>query len=417
MGPPGKSGRLREAIKGNVLALGLVSFFTDVSSEMIYPLLPVFMTGLVSASAAAIYVGLMDGVAESASSLLKIFSGGLSDRMGKRKPLITAGYLVSAISRPLMALAAAGWQVIALRFMDRLGKGTRTSARDALIAECTKEDCRGVAFSFHRMMDHAGAVTGPIAAAAVLYAFLGYGLWRGRSSAASAEEMEAMRILFALALIPGAAAMAAIFLMVKETGGEEAPDDDSLEVLEASSAKPSRRFYHYLLAVTVFTLGNSSDLFLVFLGRTRFDLGLGQTLFLWLGLHVSKIIFSLPGGRLADDRGRKTAILAGWSIYAAVYAGLAFSSSLFSFLVLVFIYGAYYGMTEGAERAFVADLVPRKQLGKAYGLYHGAVGIAALPASLVFGLFWASLGPTAAFSIGAALALAAFIILAALRRA
>jgi len=409
-----KTRPLRETISGNVLMLGLVSFFTDLSSEMIYPLLPVFLTGLVSAQAAAVYIGLMDGIAESVSSLLKIYSGGLSDRLGKRKAIAAAGYGISTVSRPLMGLALAGWHVIALRFFDRVGKGVRTSARDALIGDCTEESERGVAFSFHRMMDHAGAVGGPLMAAAVLYAVLGYGLWEFRPEAVAPEEMHALRVLFAASLVPGLLAMSAILFRVKDVRPSNGGGDELLPSGKENAGRLPMRFYHYLAAVTVFTLGNSSDLFLVFYARTRFELGLGQTLALWAGLHVSKIIFSLPGGALSDRYGRKAVILSGWVVYFAVYAGMAFVSNLAVFSGLIFLYGVYYGLTEGAERAFVADFVPCEQRGKAYGLFHGAVGLAALPASLVFGVFWMKLGPVVAFSIGAALAAAASMILAAM---
>lgn len=408
--------RLRElwtaGISGNVIMMGLVSFFTDVSSEMIYPLLPVFLTGLVSVPAAAVYIGLMDGLSESVSSLLKIYSGRLSDSTGKRKPIAVLGYGISTIARPLMALAGAGWHVIALRFMDRVGKGIRTSARDALI--CDSADCRvrGLAFSFHRAMDHAGAVAGPLGACVFLYALLGQGQWHSVSSAASPREMMSLRWLFGIALIPGIAAMAVLLGKVREIYQREAvTGPDPSACADTKHFPLPKQFYLYLGAVTVFTLGNSSDLFLVFFARTRFHLGFGAVIGLWITLHIFKIVFSLPGGMLSDRYGRRSTIALGWMVYIAVYLGMAVVSSRWCFWGLIGLYGMYYGLTEGAERALVADTVSRMHRGRAYGLYHGAVGLAALPASLLFGVFWAILGPRVAFLTGAGLAAAAVAML------
>ena len=192
----------RNVLRGNILAMGLVSLFTDMSSEMIFPLLPIFFTGLVPVGTAALYVGLMEGIAESTASLLKIISGHISDKLGKRKALVATGYGLSTIGRPLMAVAAAGWHVIALRFLDRVGKGIRTAPRDALIGDSVDAKYRGLGFGFHRAMDHAGAIAGSIIAVAILYAQLGYGVWSGSTASATAEEMHALRVLFSLALIP-----------------------------------------------------------------------------------------------------------------------------------------------------------------------------------------------------------------------
>jgi len=407
---------VRRALAGNVFFLGLVSFFTDLSSEMIYPLLPVFFSGLVSPAAAVICIGLMDGLAESTSSLLKIYSGRLSDSLGRRKPLALAGYGISSLARPLVCLAAAGWHVIALRFLDRVGKGIRTSPRDALISDSVGEDVRGVAFSFHRMMDHAGAVLGPLVAAAFLYPLLGsLLLWQRGGGATSAREMSALRWLFALALLPGIAAMIVLWRWVRERPLPRGQDDRNPAGDRAAEAAPRlpRRFFLFLAAVTLFTLGNSSDLFLIFLAQSRFGLGIGYVLALWVTLHLSKMIFSLPGGRLSDRVGRRTAIIGGWLIYVSVYLAMPFAANLRTIWTLLIVYGAYYGMTEGAERALIADCVPSAQRGKAYGIYHGAVGLAALPASFMFGLFWAAIGYRTAFFIGASLAAAAVALLVA----
>ncbi len=413
----------RAALRGNVLALGIVSFFTDASSEMIYPLLPVFFTGLVPIGSAALYLGLMEGIAESTSSLFKILAGAWSDRLGKRKVLAVLGYGISTACRPAMALATTGWHPVLLRFGDRVGKGVRTAPRDALISDSVPSEMRALAFSFHRAMDHCGAVVGPLLAVGILYLFLGYGLWRGSSAVATPAEMAALRWIFALALVPGLAAMAFLLTGVRDkasdAGASSGPRPAAGESRERRAPLP-RRFYTYLGTVTLFTLGNSSDLFLVLYGKTAFGLGLLAVIALWVVLHLSKIAFSLPGGLLADRLGRRVAIVAGWCVYVGVYLGMATAPSQGLFWVLIVIYGAYYGLTEGAEKALVADFVPSAWRGRAFGLYHGAVGLAALPASLLFGVFWKTLGPRGAFTIGAALAAAAtallFVLLSSTRR-
>jgi len=401
----------RGAIRGNVLMMGLVSLFTDFSSEMMYPLLPVFFSGLVPVGYVAVYVGLMEGVAEATASLLKLFSGRISDALGKRKALAVLGYGISSVVRPLMAVCAAGWHVVGLRFLDRVGKGIRTSPRDALISDSVGKEYRGLAFSFHRAMDHTGAILGPIVAVGILYAFLGYGLWKGTTERATADEMAALRWLFAIALIPGIAAMSALVGKVKEVAPKRAAAGGP-----AGSAwrRLPGRFYAFVGVVTLFALGNSSDLFLVFYGRTRFGFGLLQLIGLWVALHASKMVFSLPGGILSDRLGRRPVIVTGWVVYALVYLGMAFVDQQWQFWALIVVYGFYYGMTEGAEKALVADFIPSEYRGTAYGIYHGAIGIAALPASLLFGVLWETkaVGPAGAFGIGAGLAgLAAVLML------
>ncbi len=405
-------GRWRRAIQGNVFALGVVSLLTDISSEMIYPLLPIFFTGLVSPAAAAIYIGLMDGIAESTSSILKIYSGRLSDKIGSRKPLALAGYAVSTVARPLMGIASAGWNVVVLRFFDRIGKGVRTSPRDALISESIDNDVRGIAFSFHRLMDHVGAVGGPIIAAVFLYLVLGHHLfWSTESGIANPEEMHALRWLFGIALIPGIAATFVLWRWAHDVPQKTTPPATSGDVSSIEKQPLPRRFHIFLVAIVLFTLGNSSDLFLIFYAQTQYGLGLGWVIALWVMLHISKIIFSLPGGRFSDWAGRRPAIIIGWIIYVAVYVAMPFASQFLVTCLLLVVYGAYYGMTEGAERALVADFVPSPVRGKAYGLYHGAIGLAALPASFVFGVLWAEIGPMTAFLIGASCAAAALIVL------
>jgi MFS family permease len=403
----------KQIFQGNVFAFGLVSFLTDLSTEMIYPLLPVFFSGLVPPAAVAVYIGLMEGLAESTASLLKFYAGRLSDRFNRRKPLALVGYAISSAVRPFTAIAAAGWQVVAFRLFDRIGKGIRTAPRDALLSESVTTDVRGRAFSFHRLMDHAGAVTGPLVAIAFLYLMLGHGiLWHHGNSAAGPREMAALRWLFALAALPGLAATISLWRLVQEKPRPVRTQDAPKAGLSPRKSGLSPRFFFFLLAVVLFTLGNSSDLFLIFYAQTRFGLGLGWVINLWVLLHLSKVLFSLPGGWLADRLGRKAAMIAGWLIYAAVYIAMPFASHFGTVCALLFFYGVYYGMTEGAERALVADFVPAKDRGMAYGWYHGTVGFAALPASLMFGVFWAGFGPKPTFFIGAFLAASAVFTLA-----
>lgn len=429
---PGSSGQSRgsSVFRGNVLALGLVSLFTDLSSEMMNPLLPIFIAGLVPLGLAPVYVGLVEGVAETTASLLKLISGQISDRLGKRKVLVVAGYGISTAARPLMALAGlagaawAGWQVVGLKFLDRVGKGIRTSPRDALIGDPVGPDVRGLAFSFNRALDHAGAVLGSLVSVVILTALLGYGLWRSSAGAPTPEEMTALRWLFGLALIPGLVAVATLTLKVREIAPQPrrlAPGTQ--EGARAASAAGAwrrlpRRFYPFVAIVVLFTLGNSSDMFLLLYAWERFHLGLPAVIGLWIALHLSKIVFSFPGGFLSDKLGRRPMIVAGWLMYALVYLGLSQAQAQWQFWALFLAYGFYYGMSEGAEKALVADFVPSEHLATAYGIYHGAVGLAALPGSLLFGVFWAAIGPGWAFGIGACLAgLAALLLIVLLTEA
>lgn len=408
----------RSTIRGNVLVLGLVSLFTDLSSEMIAPLLPLFIAGLAPGKA-ALWVGLMEGIAETTSSLLKVVSGRMSDRSGRRKPLVVAGYGLSTLSRPLIAIAAVPLQVVILRFFDRIGKGTRTSPRDALIAGSVAAEHRGLAFSFHRAMDHAGAVVGPLVAVAVLFGLTGGITWRGDSTVGAAE-MSAMRWLFALALLPGLAAMITLVQGVRERAA--AFDGPKLPWL--SRPNLPRPFHRLVSILTIFALGNSSDLFLLLYGQTRFGFGVSQVLLLWVVFHISKILTSIPGGHLSDRLGRRPLILSGWIIYVVVYIGMAMVESAMMFWVLMIIYGTYYGLTEGVEKAMIADVLPQESRGTGFGIYHALTGLAALPASLVFGLVWVTVdrarpgsGPVVAFSIGASLAAIAAVLMLVYRPA
>ena len=378
----------------NVLALGLVSLLTDVSSEMIYPLLPLFLTSVLGAGQT--FVGLVEGVAESAASLTKLGSGWLSDRLGQRKGLVVAGYTLSSLTRPLVAFALAPWHVLAVRFADRLGKGLRTSPRDALIAASADVAIRGRAYGFHRSMDHLGAVVGPALAFGLL-AMLG----------------ERLRTIFLLAAIPGFLSVLILVLWVSE-----------IQVEPAASLREQRRLIHldgqlrrFLLVVTLFTLGNSSDAFLLLRAR---DVGIAvaHLPLLWMFFHLVKAATGMPGGILSYLRGRRGTIIAGWLIYALAYLGFGAASQPWQIWALFAFYGLYFGLTEGVERALIADLVPAERQASAFGVYHFCIGIAALPSSLLMGYLYQRFGAGPAFTVGAVLAsLAALLLLILLRPA
>ncbi len=376
----------------NVLALGLVSLLTDVSSEMIYPLLPLFLTTILGAGQT--FVGLVEGVAESAASLTKLFSGWLSDRLGRRKGLVLAGYTFSSLTRPLIAFALAPWHVLAVRFADRLGKGLRTSPRDALIAASTDVAMRGRAYGFHRSMDHLGAVAGPALAFGLL-AMLG----------------ERLRMIFLLAAIPGLLSVVILILWVTD-----------MQVEPAASSREQRRPIHldgqlrrFLLVVTLFTLGNSSDAFLL-LRAQDVGIAVAHLPLLWMFFHLVKAATGMPGGILSDLRGRRGAIIAGWVVYALAYLGFGAASHPWHIWVLFAFYGFYFGLTEGVERALIADLVPAERQASAFGVYHFCIGIAALPSSLLMGYLYQRFGAGPAFTVGATLAtLSALLLLILLR--
>lgn len=398
---------LKKVIRSNVFPLGFVSFFTDFGSEMVYPLLPVFFKGLVSTSLVPLYVGLMDGIADSTASLLKIFSGRWSDKLKKRKIFVLSGYFLSSIARPILAIATAGWQVVFLRFIDRIGKGTRTSPRDALISESISKHIRGLAFSFQRAMDHAGAVAGPLFAMFLMMILGGKILWGSSQAVTSPEEMKILRLLFAITLIPGLLAVITIHAFVRENIAVK--PEKSLSVFKES--KLPRKFYLFLLSSGIFALGNSSDLFIIYLGVEKFSLGAQSVVFLWIILHLSKIIFSVPGGRLSDKIGRKILIICGWVLYSGVYAAFALANNVIFFIFVLFMYGLYYGLTEGAEKALIADIVPANLRGKGFGIYLGVTGLCLLPASIIFGVLWKLWGPLIPFFTGSILAFLSVIIL------
>jgi MFS family permease len=399
-GLPGLWRRYRK-LPRNVFAISLVSLLNDVSSEIIYPLLPIFLSSTLGASARAI--GFIEGSAESVSSLLKLFAGYLSDRLKQRKLLVVSGYALATVVRPLLAFATSWQQVLAIRLTDRVGKGIRTAPRDAMIADAAGPEQRGIAFGFHRAMDHGGAVIGPLLGYVVVF-FLAT-----NSEAPTAAEFS---VIFLLASVPAFAAviLAIFFMRESHVHASKTPDVPKLSLRGFNS-----NFKRFLIVLGLFTLSNSSDGFLILRAR---DSGISVAIIplLWAAHHGTKVLSSLLGGDLSDRLGRKRLIVSGWILYAAVYAGFAFATAPISIWALFLVYGVYFGLVEGAEKALVADLVRPEQRGTAYGLYNLAFGVTVLPASVLMGTIWDWKGPTTAFLVSAAMGSAAAILLLILVR-
>ncbi|TAL60198.1 MAG: MFS transporter [Bacteroidetes bacterium] len=431
----------KKGIPKAVIMLGIVSLFTDAASEMIYPLIPVYVAALGSG---AILLGVIEGVAETTASMLKLVSGILSDKIGKRKLLVLIGYSISSVIRPLTGIVSSAWQIIFIRMLDRVGKGIRTAPRDALIASSVDESIRGKSYGFHRAMDHTGAVIGPVLAImTLLILFSIFGM---------KDSLVALRWTFILAIIPGLLAVLTIILFVKES----VPKSGNGTQVVFSLKTYDKNFRTYLLIMILFTLGNSSDAFLLFrvqeaisksgsvvnivssiaplhsmvinFGNEAAQARVINILFLpliWAFFHSIKVIFSTPLGTLSDKIGRKKVINIGWGIYAFVY----FSFALLVFLppaiqiiatfILFAVYALFYAFTEGAEKAFVADLVNDERRGTAFGLFNFSIGLGALPASIIFGFLYSSFdvhfpgfGGTVAFGFGGTIAIISMILLA-----
>jgi MFS family permease len=390
--------RLRR-LPRNVFSISLVSLLNDASSEIIYPLLPLFLALTLGASRAQI--GLIEGAAESLSGFLKLFSGYFSDRRGRRKGMVVFGYGLASLVRPLVGLATHWPQVFAIRMADRFGKGVRSAPRDAMIADAAAPAERGLAFGFHRAMDHAGAVVGPLIAYAVLSLI---------ASDRAAPTAENYKTLFLLSAVPALFAVLVAVFAVRETGHavrEGARGETPRLTLSGFDAN----FKRFLLILALFTLSNSSDAFLL-LRAQQAGVGAGLIPLLWAALHVSKVVSSVLGGDLSDRLGRKTMIVSGWALYAAVYLAFAFVSTPGAAWALFLVYGVHFGLTEGTEKALVADLVGPEQRGTAYGLYNLAFSITVLPASLLMGALWDWRGPATAFAASACLGATAALLLA-----
>ncbi len=382
----------------NVFFLGVVSFLTDVSSDMIFTLVPLFLLNVLRVGTPVI--GLIEGIAEGTASLLKVLSGWLSDRLGRRKGLAVFGYSISTLAKPFLYFATTWGAVAAVRFADRVGKGIRTSPRDALVADCAPSEEMGKSFGLHRAMDTLGAVAGLSVAALVVYVVQKGGLELTR---------DAFQTVVLVGIVPAVLAVLVLLFFVRERG----KGADSGRVSCSANGQPSGavqtkkgfdfRFKLFLAMVVVFTLGNSSDAFLI-LRAQDLDFSVPQILLLFVAFNLVYALVALPAGLVSDRLGRKGVIVVGWSIYALTYLGLAVASAAWHVWLLFALYGLYYGVAEGVSRAFVCDLVPEDRRGTAYGLYHTAVGLSLLPASLIAGWLWHLIGPEAPFFFGAGMA-------------
>lgn len=384
--------RATPALPRAVWLLGWVSLATDAATEAVYPLLPFFLTQVLGAS--PVSLGVVEGAAEATNSVLKIASGRAADRVATKRWLVVAGYALSSAVRPLIAIARGWTDVLAIRISDRVGKGVRGAPRDAMLADWATPENRGRVFGFHRAMDHTGAVIGPLLASIFLWFYPGE-----------------YRTLFALTLIPGAVSVALIFLVPESRPRSETQRSrESAGVVNAPPESLPRQLTAFFIVLTVFTLGNSTDAFLL-LKLTDAAGGAQFVPLMWAALHVVKASVSTAGGVWSDRVGRRAVIATGWLIYAGVYAGFAVADSLPVLLFLFLVYGLYFGFTEGTGKALVADLAPASRRGFAFGVHDAVQGLGALLASIVFGLIWTAAGPAAAFGAGAALALAASVML------
>lgn len=396
---------VRARLPAAVIAFGVASFFTDVGSEMIFPLLPAYVASL---GASAIFLGLVEGVADLTSSLLRLASGYFTDRVERKKPLVLAGYALASLVRPLVAFATAPWHVLAVRVTDRVGKGVRMAPRDVMLAESVAHEDVGRAFGFQRALDHAGAVVGPLLATALLG--LGFSL----------------QTVFLCAFIPGALAVVAVSTVREslptktkmDPGPEPRADASTAEVsvAAASAAAASvvaprppvpeplpaslRAYFGILL---LFSVGCSSDAFLLLRAR-ELGVELAVIPLLWTVFHVSKAATSYAGGAWSDRVSRVKLIVVGWAVYAGTYLGFGLATQTWQVWVLFVVYGAYYGFSEPAEKALVRDLAPASSRGRAFGYYNFMAGISAVPAGLLTGWLWQSVSPLAALATGAAIA-------------
>ena len=385
----------------NVWVMTLASFLTDISSEMVVNLLPLLLVSVLGVRTGV--VGVIEGVAETTASLVKAGSGWLSDRMDRRKPLVVLGYGLSAAAKPFLVLATSWWTVLVVRFADRLGKGLRTAPRDALVADSIRPEQRGLAFGLHRAGDTAGAVIGLAIALLVVVA--------GGSAASLTRETFQQVVL--LSLIPATLAVVLLALGVREQARRR-----NVGVRTSGRVRDlGGRFLVYLATIGLFTLGNSSDAFLI-LRASDVGLTVAGVLGMMLAFNLVYAAVATPAGSASDRIGRKRILLAGWLLYALVYLGFARMSAPWQAWLWMMLYGLYYALTEGVGKAVVADLVPPEQRGLAYGLLAAVVGIMALPASLMAGILWqgagswAGLGPAAPFLAGAALSGVACLMLA-----
>ncbi len=384
----------------NIWVVTFTSFFTDISSEMLFNLIPLFLANVLGVGTAII--GLIDGIAETTASLTKVYAGALSDQLGGRKWLAVIGYGLSAVTKPFLYFANAWGWVLGVRFSDRIGKGVRTAPRDALVADSINEKQRGLAFGVHRAGDTAGAFVGLGLAALIV--------WLTERGAAKLE-LRTFQIAVLASILPAVLAVVILAVGAKDVSGTAKASGR----LELTFKGLDARFKLFVFVLVLFTLGNSSDSFIVLLGQNR-GLDVLQIMLMVMTFNLVYASLAGPFGSLSDRLGRRTLIIAGWIVYGLIYLGLALSHAGWHVWVLYALYGIYYAATDGVARALVADIVPAARRGGAYGLYNAAIGITALPASVIAGLLWQGLGPwhgfgpSAPFLFGAAMALLAGIL-------
>jgi MFS family permease len=380
----------------NVFYLGLTSLLNDFSSELIFTLLPLFLTNVLGVS--TIIVGLIGGISGSADSLFRIFSGWYSDKIGNRKSFAVLGYAISAVAKPCMYIAASWGVVTGVRFADRMGKGIRNAPRDALLADSLSSRERGKGFGLQRAMDTSGAVVGLAVAALIIYLVQGN---------APTLELPTFHWMVIVGVIPGIIGTLVITFLVHESRKQKKETAQN-KTATAITGGFSTRFKIYLLILAVFTLGNTSDFFVILRAQNLGD----SLIYIALILVMFNVVYAVvatPAGALSDKLGRRGLLIVGWLVYAAVYVGFAVASAPWHVWVLFAVYGIYYGIVEGVSRAFVADLVPVEKRGTAYGWYNGVLSIALLPASLIAGWLWQAVSPASTFYFGAALAFIAAI--------
>ncbi len=390
-------------IAPNVLFLGIGSLLTDISSEMIFTLVPLFLANVLGT--ATTVIGFVGGLSDSVDNIFRIFSGWFSDRIGNRKNITVAGYGLSTIMKPLMYIASTWGMVLGVRFGDRIGKGMRSSPRDALIADSISPSERGKSFGIHRAMDTLGAVIGLALAALIIYRVQGGGL---------ALTKHCYQWIVLVGVIPAILAVIVLLTAVREP--VRRTKTTGVRFTRQWILGFDKRFIIFITVVGLFNLGQSSNFFVI-LRAQNLDVPLIQTVLMLVLYNVVYAVLSLPAGILSDRVGRKWVIIIGWTVYAVVYLGFALATQMWQVWVLFIGYGIFSGISEGVARAFVADLVPAEKRGTAYGLYYGVVGVALLPASVLAGYLWQVINPSAAFYFGAGLAfIAAFGMMILVRK-
>lgn len=384
----------------NVWAVGFTSFFMDISSEMVINIIPLFLANVLGMKTGII--GLIEGFAEATASILKLFSGWFSDKLGQRKWLAVAGYGLSALTKPLFYFAGT-WEAIAgIRWMDRVGKGIRTAPRDALVADSVPKDIRGLAFGFHRAMDTAGAMTGLIIA--------GLAVWLAQKNSITLTR-DTFRTIVLISIIP--AFLSVLSLII---GAREMKKQQQAKLPSFSFRHMGKPFIMFLITVGIFTLGNSSDAFLV-LRAQNLGISVMGIMLMLIMFNLIYSVISTPAGILSDKIGRKKLIIGGWIVYALIYFGFAIAGKSWHIWILYALYGVYYGMAYGSANAIVADIVPEHLRGTAYGTYNAVIGALALPASVIAGLLWQGIGswggfgPSAPFIFGGSMALIAAVMM------